>query len=527
MDGRGPKPAELCSLELALSLPPPRTFYISTMGDANGNQPLSTINSFFGQKNGKRPRTQTESVDPEDNQNNSNNNLLTPTPSTTDASLSSVGSTNSIPEIRLNNVDVPGNTSIQSITTPSRLDKDKERLAFKLDKLNDKRGRYESHVNFLRKCVDNNLTPNGLKVYVEPSIGNRDEAFLQKWHERLSEFSKILTNDVIEYSEATIRRTSEEIKETADELKALVAPRVYTDIEKTISNNEKSRNDTLTQRKNRKFYRLKYGDRNEQRSEQRNDQRNDRNQVDRRPNVILSNRGHRGMSRNNNSNDETYHYDRNVRNEHRYQRETNHENSGRDHNDRVIATIERRNARLGYADAVKTYQNRDGDSRNHREGDQTPIHEKIALNRKPSRRNTSPGDNNNHRRVDERDQRKHDHDPREGDGRNKHHGMDARNPREGDRTLQNNNKDREIEALRRKINELETGRNERIINHYTKNDENDLSKNANGAQDHQGPSQKMSPNEMQMYIKEALNTISAFATQLGAQTGSAPTPTDK
>ena len=70
-------------------------------------------------------------------------------------------------------------------------------------------------------------------------------------------------------------------------------------------------------------------------------------------------------------------------------------------------------------------------------------------------------------------------------------------------------------------------RNERIINHYTKNDENDLSKNANGAQDRQGPSQKMSPNEMQMYIKEALNTISAFATQLGAQTGSAPTPTDK
>ena len=194
---------------------------------------------------------------------------------------------------------------------------------------------------------------------------------------------------------------------------------------------------------------------------------------------------------------------------------------------RVIATIEQRNARMGYADAVKTYQNRDGDPRNHREGDQTPIHEKIALNRKPSRRNTSPGDNNNHRRVDERDQRKHDHDPREGDGRNKHHGMDARNPREGDRTLQNNNKDREIEALRRKINELEMGRNERIINHYTKNDENGQSKNVNGAQHQPGPSQKMSPNEMQTYIKEALNTISAFATQLGAQTGSAPTPTDK
>ena len=66
-----------------------------------------------------------------------------------------------------------------------------------------------------------------------------------------------------------------------------------------------------------------------------------------------------------------------------------------------------------------------------------------------------------------------------------------------------------------------------ITDHYVRDDENEQSKNANGAQDHQGPSQKMSPNEMQMYIKEALNTISAFAKQLEAPTVTTPTPLDK
>ena len=91
------------------------------------------------------------------------------------------------------------------------------------------------------------------------------------------------------------------------------------------------------------------------------------------------------------------------------------------------------------------------------------------------------------------------------------------------------NKDREIEALRRKIKEIEMrNQPERVTSHYTRDTGNDQQqKNVNGAQDHQGPSQKLDPIEMQMYIKEALNTISAFAKQLGAQTDTAPTPTDK
>ena len=74
---------------------------------------------------------------------------------------------------------------------------------------------------------------------------------------------------------------------------------------------------------------------------------------------------------------------------------------------------------------------------------------------------------------------------------------------------------------------MEMNRKERITDHYVRDDETDQSKNANGAQDHQGPSHKLSPNEMQLFIKEALTTISAFAKQLEVPTDSAPTPSDK
>ena len=48
--------------------------------------------------------------------------------------------------------------------------------------------------------------PNSLRVYVEPSIGNRDNTFLQLRHSRLD-----LTTDVLAYCEAEITKTKSEI----------------------------------------------------------------------------------------------------------------------------------------------------------------------------------------------------------------------------------------------------------------------------------------------------------------------------
>ena len=71
-------------------------------------------------------------------------------------------------------VPLSDTTSTDTVVSAHRIKTEKEKLALKLDRLNDKKCRFESHEAFLNKCIDNNIVPNGLKVYVEPSIGNRD-----------------------------------------------------------------------------------------------------------------------------------------------------------------------------------------------------------------------------------------------------------------------------------------------------------------------------------------------------------------
>ena len=93
----------------------------------------------------------------------------------------------------------------------------------------------------------NNLIPNGLKVYVEPLIGNRDEEFLAQWHARLDEFSRTLTSDVVAFCEKELEKTKAEIEETSNKLKDLITPPEFTEISKAITSTETSRNNELHQ----------------------------------------------------------------------------------------------------------------------------------------------------------------------------------------------------------------------------------------------------------------------------------------
>ena len=83
------------------------------------------------------------------------------------------------PSLRINDLDINIHSdSTETIVSAYHIDKEKENLAFKFDKLNDEMCRYESHEAFLNRCIENSLVPNGLKVHVEPSIGNMDDTFL-------------------------------------------------------------------------------------------------------------------------------------------------------------------------------------------------------------------------------------------------------------------------------------------------------------------------------------------------------------
>ena len=94
----------------------------------------------------------------------------------------------------------------------------KEKAAFKLNYLNDKKARHESHYEFITRCQKEKIIPDGLKVYLEPSIGNHSEQFLNNWHERLQSFSLTLMSDVLTFCEKTIETVSIEIKQTQKEL---------------------------------------------------------------------------------------------------------------------------------------------------------------------------------------------------------------------------------------------------------------------------------------------------------------------
>ena len=58
------------------------------------------------------------------------------------------------------------------------------------------------------------IIPCGLSVYVEPSIGNQDKAFLKTWHENLQSFSLTLMSQLIYFCDQTINKVNEEIEKT-------------------------------------------------------------------------------------------------------------------------------------------------------------------------------------------------------------------------------------------------------------------------------------------------------------------------
>ena len=526
------------------------------MGDASGNHNKQSNMDQYVQRGGKRTHTQLEQT------RDDVTPTITPTPSMlgdssgmeTDPDLSEGENSGNINNINNNNRIVPPsiiiNGSAETVVGADRMENEKLKLAFKLDRLKNKCGRYESHVTFLRKCLENNVIPNGLKAYVEPSIGNRDDAFLGDWHGTLFECSKKLTTLSIDWSLKTIASTKVEIATTEETLKALVSEQSYKKIQDSIQKNDETRNKELVNRKNRKFYRLKYGERD----------RDDQPQpaaTNNRQNEILNNRGQRGQGRprqDENMRNDRYNHgnedrswndraernSRNVREDRQPEQHgryaNNHYNDNNNHNnrgdraveERVLEAIDRRTR--NYVAATNGVR---GPRANDRDLD---IHEKISLGRRNSRRNMrirndSPGEDfpplERERPRDDRTNQRNHMSPREGNDRNErpredHPNQQNRpNPREGNDN--NRAKDNEIEALRRRIASLQRERTngEQVSSHYIPDDD---SKNDNRAQ--VGPTNPLSNMDMQAYIKTAMETICGFAEQLSLQNGSERTHTD-
>ena len=137
-------------------------------------------------------------------------------------------------------------------------EKNKERVALKLNRLKDKAVRYKSHKDFLSQYIAEELVPKGLKLELEPTIGNYDQKFVDMWYSKLKTFSLTLMKDIAAHCDKTIVKTEDNIKDTETHLKNITEREEYQSIEKTIKNNEANTKHLLQQRKFKRFNYLKY-----------------------------------------------------------------------------------------------------------------------------------------------------------------------------------------------------------------------------------------------------------------------------
>ena len=56
------------------------------------------------------------------------------------------------------------------------------------------------------------LVPKGLKLKLEPTIGNYDQEFVDTWYSKLKTFSLTLMKDIIAHCDKTIVKTEEKSK---------------------------------------------------------------------------------------------------------------------------------------------------------------------------------------------------------------------------------------------------------------------------------------------------------------------------
>ena len=108
----------------------------------------------------------------------------------------------------------------------------------KLERLYDKRDRYQSHISFLKDCIAIKRIPNGLIINLEPTIGNHDEEFRSNWYQQLEKFSLKLMKDIVEFSEKTSNETTAKI---TMEQEKLGTTKLNTDVTNTLKINSDNR----------------------------------------------------------------------------------------------------------------------------------------------------------------------------------------------------------------------------------------------------------------------------------------------
>ena len=146
------------------------------------------------------------------------------------------------------------NEDLNFIITPTFAECSEEQQALKLHHWKDKNGKYLSYRGFSSQCNKSKRTSKGLKLELEPTIGNRDQEFLDMQYSNLKEFSLILMKGIKKFCHKTINETATDINSTEKrnkrkKKKQNMEKEEFQKIKKTISRNKEAIKLVLKQRK--------------------------------------------------------------------------------------------------------------------------------------------------------------------------------------------------------------------------------------------------------------------------------------
>lgn len=133
-----------------------------------------------------------------------------------------------------------------------------EKLGLKLNQKYDKLARFNSHLEFLSTCTKEKLIPRGFRIEIDPSIGNHDEAFMNKWYNKVNNLSIELMKDTAAFCQETITSTEADIKNLEDAIKQNTDKEEYNNITSTIKTFHDQTISRLKKTKTTKYRKLKW-----------------------------------------------------------------------------------------------------------------------------------------------------------------------------------------------------------------------------------------------------------------------------
>jgi hypothetical protein len=228
----------------------------------------------------KRNRTEFEQSD-----NNDRNHLQIPDvrASESESSLFSSDSNMTVIDRHVNiGVGPIESASVNNINIDTNLvtdEKHKPRI-IRLERMRDKADRYSSHIEFLKDCHKTKVIPKGLRIDVEPSIGNNDEEFCNQWFSRLEDFSLTLISDIITYSENIKTSTASKIEEETKFLRENLNGEDFQEFQEIMDRSSEKRRKRLSMTKRKKYHFLRYNRPEREHPERQPSGRNTRRQED-------------------------------------------------------------------------------------------------------------------------------------------------------------------------------------------------------------------------------------------------------